>query len=94
MDLVDAAVQRDIVLLLAVIVVTLGGVVSVLFWLLVKEKTARVTRAESLTDRMGDLFDKLETSTSTAVAVARDNAKVAEKAADLAQQSLNELRAR
>jgi CHASE3 domain sensor protein len=94
MDVIDAAVQRDIVLLLAVIVVILGGVVALLFWLIVKEFRARITRAEGLTDRAIDAFDGLETATTTAVAVARDNAEVAKHSAELAQKSLDELRRR
>ena len=93
-ELIDAAARGDIVVLLAVIVVALGGSVAFLFRLIVKEYQARVTRAESLTDRMVDTFDKLEQATTTAVAVARDNADVAAKAADLAQKSLDELRRR
>ena len=93
-DIIKAATSGDIVLLLAIIVVILGGVVGTLFWLLIKEMRGRVTRAEELTDRANDLFDRLETSTNTAVAVARDNAEVAKRAADLAQNSLDELRKR
>ena len=94
MDLIDAAVRGDIVLLLAVIVVALAGSVTFLFHLIVKELRARVSRAESLTDKMVDTFDRLEEATTTAVAVARDNAQVAVKSAELAQQSLDELRRR
>ena len=94
MDLIDAAVRGDIVLLLAVIVVTLGGAVTFLFSLIIKELRARVTRAESLTDKMVETFDGLEEATKTAVAVARDNADVAKQAAELAQNTLDELRRR
>ena len=92
MDIIDAAARGDLVVLLATIVVILGGALGFLFRLYDKEKSSRVTRAESLTDRMVDTFDKLEQATTTAVAVARDNADVAAKAADLAQKSLDELR--
>jgi flagellar basal body-associated protein FliL len=94
MDIIDAAVQRDIVLLLAVIVVALAGAVGFLFRLLIKEKDARVKRSEELTDKQGALFDSLEESTKQAVAVAQANAEVAAKAANLAQASLDELRKR
>lgn len=94
MDLIDAAVQRDIVLLLAVIVVALAGVVGFLFKLLLAEKTARVKRSEDLFEAHGRLFDSLEEKFGVAVSVARDNADVAKKAAELAQASLNELRTR
>ncbi len=93
-DIIDAATKGDIALLLAAIVVILGGAVSFLFSLIVKELRARVTRAESLTDRMVDTFDGLEKATSTAVAVARDNAEVAKHSAELAQRTLDELRNR
>lgn len=94
MEIIDAALQRDIVLLLAVIVVALAGTVTGLFWLIVKELRARVTRAESLTDKMVETFDGLEEATKTAVAVARDNAEVAKQSAELAQNTLDELRRR
>ena len=94
MDIVDAAARGDLVLVLAIGLTILGSVVGVLFWLLIKEMRSRVTRAESLTDRMVDTYDKLEAATTTAVAVARDNADVAKKAADLAQHSLDDLRRR
>ena len=94
MDIIDAAVQRDIVLLLAVIVVALSGIVGFLFKLLLNEKTERVKRAEALTDRQGELFDSLEEATKSAVAVAQSNAEVAARAANLAQASLDELRKR
>ena len=94
MDVIDAAVQRDIVLLLAIGVVTLAGVVAFLFKLLLAEKSSRVTRAEGLTDKMVEAFDGLESATQTAVAVAKDNADIARKTAELAQHSLDELRRR
>ena len=94
MDLIDAAVRGDIVLLLAVIVVALAGSVTFLFSLIVKELRARVARAESLTDTMVDTFDGLEEATKTAVAVARDNAEIAKQSAELAQHTLDELRRR
>jgi gas vesicle protein len=94
MDIIDAATKGDIALLLAAIVVILGGAVSFLFSLIVKEMRGRVTRAESLTDKMMETFDGLEEATKMAVAVARDNAEVANKSAELAQQSLDELRRR
>ncbi|HSM16313.1 MAG TPA: hypothetical protein VK845_04855 [Gemmatimonadales bacterium] len=70
-EVIDAAVQRDIVLLLAAIVVILGTVVSVLFWLLIKEKDARVKRSEALTDLANKNFDGLEEATKTAVGIAQ-----------------------
>ena len=94
MEIIDAAVQRDIVLLLAVIVVALAGVVGFLFKLLLAEKTARVKRSEDLFESQGKLFDNLEAKFGVAMSVARDNADVAKQAADLAQASLNELRKR
>lgn len=94
MDLIDAAVQRDIVLLLAVIVVFLGGAVGLLFKLLIAEKTARVKRSEEQFDEQGELFDRLEQKFGIAISVAQSNAEVAKQAADLAQASLNELRNR
>ena len=94
MEIIDAAVRGDIVLLLAVIVVTLAGSVTFLFTLIVKELRARVARAESLTDTMVDTFDGLEEATKTAVAVARDNAEIAKQSAELAQHTLDELRRR
>ena len=94
MDFIDASVRGDVFLILAIGVVTLAAAVSFLFHLIVKELRARVTRAESLTDRMVETFDGLEKATTTAVAVARDNAEIAKKAHDLAQKSLDELRRR
>ena len=94
MEIIDAAVRGDIVLLLAVIVVALAGSVTFLFSLIVKELRARVARAESLTDTMVDTFDGLEEATKTAVAVARDNAEIAKQSAELAQHTLDELRRR
>ena len=94
MDLIDAAVRGDLVLLLAIIVVTLGGAVTFLFKLLLAEKTARVKRAEEQFDKQGQLFDELSENFEVAVAIARDNADVAKKASDLAQASLDELRKR
>ena len=94
MEIIDAAVQRDIVLLLAVIVVALAAVVTFLFKLLLAEKTARVKRSEEQFDEQGELFDKLEQKFGVAISVAQSNADVAKQAADLAQASLNELRKR
>ena len=94
MDLVEAAVRGDLVLLLAIIVVTLGGAVSFLFKLLLAEKTARVKRSEDLFEQQGKLFDELSANFEVAVSVARDNADVAKRAADLAQATLDELRRR
>ena len=93
-EIIDAVNSGNISHLLAAIVIILGGAVSFLFSLIVKELRARVTRAESLTDRMVETFDGLEKATSTAVAVARDNAEVAKKSAELAQRSIDELRNR
>lgn len=59
MDLIDAAVQRDIVLLLAVIVVVLAGAVGYLFRLVVSDLKDRVKRAEHLTDTANAANDKL-----------------------------------
>ena len=94
MDVIDAAARGDLVVLLAVIVTALAGAVTFLFRLIVKELQDRVKRAEGLTDKALESFDGLEKATSTAVAVARDNADIAKKAADLAQNSLDELRKR
>ena len=94
MDLIDAAVRGDLVVLLAVIVVALAGTVTFLFRLIVKEYQDRVKRAEILTDKALESFDGLEKATNTAVAVARDNAEVAKRSAELAQKSLDELRRR
>ena len=94
MDLIDATKSGEIALVLAVIVLALSAVVGFLFKLLLNEKTERVKRAEALTDKQGALFDSLEESTKSAVAIAQANAEVAAKAADLAQASLDELRKR
>ena len=94
MDLIDAAVRGDLVLLLAIIVVTLGGAVATLFWLLIKEKDARVKRSEKQFEDQGELFDRLESKFGIAISVAQDNAQVAKRAADLAQATLDELRRR
>ena len=59
MDLIDAAVQRDIVLVLAIIVVALAGAVAFLFRLIVRELKERVHRAEHLTDLANAANDKL-----------------------------------
>jgi uncharacterized protein YdcH (DUF465 family) len=74
MDIVEAATRGDIVLLLAIGVVVLGGAVSFLFHLIIKELRARVDRAESLTDKandtndkMADAFGRLEDTTRAAV---------------------------
>ena len=71
MDLIDAATKGDITVLLAVIVVILGGTVASLFWLLIKEMRERVKRAEALTDRANENFDGLEEATKTAVGIAQ-----------------------
>ena len=94
MDLFDAVNSGNIALLLASIVVVLAGAVAFLFRLIVAELRARVLRSEQLTDRALEAFDGLEAATQTAVAVARDNAEVAVRTADLAQKSLDELRRR
>jgi hypothetical protein len=59
MDLVEAAARGDMVVLLAVIVLTLAGAVTFLFRLIVKELQDRVKRAESLTDIANATNDKL-----------------------------------
>ena len=92
--IIDAAAKGDVAHLLAAAVVLLGGAVGFLFREVVKELRARVTRAETLTDRMVDTFDGLEAATKTAVAIAQDNAEVAKQSAELAQKSLDELRRR
>ena len=94
MDVIDAAARGDLVVLLVVIVTALAGAVTFLFRLIIKELQDRVKRAENLTDKALESFDGLERATTTAVAVARDNADIAKKAADLAQNSLDELRKR
>ena len=93
-EIVKAATSGDMVLLLALIVVALSGIVGFLFKLLLAEKTARVKRAEKQFEDQGKLFDGLASNFATAISVARDNADVAKKAADLAQASLDELRKR
>jgi flagellar basal body-associated protein FliL len=93
-EIVKAATSGDMVLLLAAIVALLGGVVAALFWLLIKEKDARVKRSEDQFDEQGELFDKLEQKFGIAISVAQSNADVAKKAADMAQASLDELRKR
>ena len=67
MEIVDAAVQRDIVLLLALIVVLLGGIVGFLFAMVVKELKSRVKREEGLTDTAIASFDKLAGTTEAAL---------------------------
>ena len=94
MDIFDAVNSGNIALLLASIVVVLAGAVAFLFRLIVAELRARVLRSEQLTDRALEAFDGLEAATTTAVAVARDNAEVAARTAELAQKSLDELRRR
>ena len=87
MDIIDAATRGDIAVLLAIGLVTLAGAVAFLFRTILKVYSERVKRAEDLTDRMVETFDSLEAATTTAVAVARDNA-------DVAKQALDELRRR
>ena len=94
MDLIDAAVRGDLVLLLAIIVVALAGSVTFLFKLLLSEKDARVKRSEKQFEDQGELFDRLESKFGIAISVAESNAKVAKQAADLAQATLDELRRR
>lgn len=78
MDIVDAAVSGDIVLLLAAMVVILGGVISVLAVVVYREMRGRIERSEGLTDAMVAAFDDLGPAT--------------QKAADVAQAALDELR--
>ena len=72
MDIIDAATKGELAVVLAIGLVTLAGAVAFLFRTILKVYSERVARAESLTDRMVETFDKLEESTTTAVAVARD----------------------
>ena len=92
MDIVDAATKGDLALVLAIGLVTLAGAVAFLFRTIIKVYQERVDRAEKLTDRMVDTFDGLEKATNTAVAVARDNAEIAAKAAESTKIALDELR--
>ena len=78
MDIIDAAAKGDIVLLLAVGVVTLSGIVGYLFKKLIDELTHRASRAEVLVDGMKESYDTLAAAT--------------DKAADVAQAALEELR--
>lgn len=59
MDVIDAAVQRDIVLLLAVIVVVLGGVVATVAVTLYRQMGDRVKRGEDRADRNASNIEKL-----------------------------------
>ena len=92
MDLVEAATKGDLALVLAIGIVALAGAVAFLFRTILKVYEERVKRAEKLTDKMVDTFDGLEKATSTAVAVARDNAEIAKQAADATKIALDELR--
>lgn len=58
-DLVDAAARGDLVLVLAIALVTLAGVIGFLFKLVVDEMRDRRKRAEQLTDTANNLNDKL-----------------------------------
>ena len=80
MEIIDAATSGNMVLLLAVIVVILGGLVSVLGVVIFREMKARIARAESLTDAMVEAFDDLGPATK--------------HSADVAQAALDELRRR
>ncbi len=77
-EVISAAAKGDIVLLLAVGVVTLSGIVGYLFKKLVDELTHRANRAEVLVDGMRESYDTLAAAT--------------DKAADVAQAALEELR--
>lgn len=90
-EILDAIRENGLALVSLVIV---SGFLYVVLRAFHKELTDRRLRAETLTDRMMDAFDGLEAATQTAVAVAKDNAEVARKTAELAQQSLDELRRR
>ena len=92
MDLIDAATQGQLAMVLAIGLVTLAGAVAFLFRTIIKVYQERVDRAEKLTDKMVDTFDGLEKATNTAVAVARDNAEIAKQAADATKIALDELR--
>jgi len=59
MDLVDAAARGDLVLVLAIGLVSLAGVIGFLFKLVVDEMRDRRKRAEQLTDTANSLNDKL-----------------------------------
>ncbi len=79
MDVIEAAASGNIALLLAAIVVILGGVVSTVAVVLFRELKARITRAELLTDAMVRAFDDLGPATK--------------HSADVSQAALDELRA-
>lgn len=90
-EILDAIRENGLALVALVLVsLALVAVVKAFYG----ELTDRRVRAETLTDKMVEAFDGLEDATKTAVAVARDNAEIARKTAELAQQSLDELRRR
>jgi hypothetical protein len=76
-DIVDAA-QGGVVILLATIVTILVGAVGYLFKRLIEELSGRANRAEALVDGMRHSYDTL--------------AEATDKAADVAQAALDELR--
>ena len=78
MDIVDAAQSGSITLLLAVITTMLIAAVGYLFKQLIEELRKRASRAEVLVDGMKASYDTLATAT--------------DKAADVAQAALEELR--
>ena len=78
MGVVEATQSGSITLLLAVIVTILLTAVGALFWLLVGELRKRAARAEGLTDKMAGSYDTLAAAT--------------DKAADVAEAALEELR--
>lgn len=67
MDLIDAAARGDMVVLLAVIVVTLAGAVGYLFRLILRVADERRKREEGLTDKAIAAFDKLADTTEAAL---------------------------
>ena len=67
MDIVDAAARGDLVLVLAIGLVTLAGAVGYLFRLILKVSDDRRKREEGLTDKAIDAFDKLAATTEAAL---------------------------
>ena len=67
MDVIDAAARGDLVLVLAIGLVTLAGVIGYLFRLFLKVSEERRVREEKLTDKAIDAFDKLADTTGAAL---------------------------
>lgn len=67
MDIVDAAARGDLVLVLAIGLVTLAAVIGYLFRLFLKVSDERREREEGLTDAANQLNDRLARNFETAL---------------------------